>query len=111
MRESDSRITLQRASPLSRGSNDNAEITVREEVCSSRSPKRSSYYVCFWCLLLRTPDDDISNEGWLNDKTGVYLYSFLECTIWFNSPSHNAMKFNLREILLSGMIATFPDKS
>ena len=34
------------------GSDVNAEIIVREEVCSSCSPKRSSYYVCFWCLRL-----------------------------------------------------------
>jgi len=72
------RITLQRTSPsrLSGGSDDNAEITVREEVCSSRSPKRYAIL----CLPLvfataRTPDDDISNEGWLDDKTDVYSHS------------------------------------
>lgn len=71
---------------LSCGSDVNAEITVREEVCSSRSPEA----LVILCLLLvfatpRAPNDDISDEGCLDDKADVSVFvpralSPLRCT-------------------------------
>jgi len=59
----------------SRGSDVNAEITVREEVCSSCSPKRSSYYVCFWCLRLPVLRMIFRMKG--GSVRRIYLYLFL----------------------------------
>lgn len=45
-------------------------ITVRGKVRFTHSPGRSLYYVCCWCLQLLVARMTISDEGWLDDKTG-----------------------------------------
>lgn len=77
--ERTTRLLYERRKPRTRfscGSDVNAEITVREEVCSSRSPKRSSYYVCFWCLRLLMPRTTISRMKGGSTIRRMYPYSF-----------------------------------
>ena len=62
--------------PFSEGINPYAGITIREKVCFTHSPKRSLYYVCYWCLQLLVTRMTISDEGWLDDKTDVHAYLF-----------------------------------